>query len=136
MILLMSMGRRFEVTSIGCFSPHPTEIEELGPGEVGFVSAAIKSVDETRVGDTLTHAARPAPEALPGFQRVKPMVYAGVFPTDAAAYENLRDALSKLHLNGNASVRIRTRYVQALGFGFTAVSWACCTWRSSKSDST
>ncbi len=116
-ILLMSMGRRFEVTSIGCFSPHPTEIEELGPGEVGFVSAAIKSVDETRVGDTLTHAARPAPEALPGFQRVKPMVYAGVFPTDAAAYENLRDALSKLHLN-DASFEFEPDTSEALGFGF------------------
>jgi GTP-binding protein LepA len=117
MILLMSTGRRFEVTSIGCFSPHPTEIEELGPGEVGFVSAAIKSVDETRVGDTLTHAARPAPAALPGFQRVKPMVYAGVFPTDAAAYENLRDALSKLHLN-DVSFEFEPDTSEALGFGF------------------
>ncbi len=116
-ILLMSSGRRFEVTSIGCFSPHPTELEELGPGEVGFVSAAIKSVDETRVGDTLTHAARPAEQALPGFQRVKPMVYAGVFPTDAAAYENLRDALSKLHLN-DVSFEYEPDTSEALGFGF------------------
>jgi GTP-binding protein LepA len=116
-ILLMSSGRRFEVTSIGCFSPHPTELEELGPGEVGFVSAAIKSVDETRVGDTLTHSARPATEALPGFQRVKPMVYAGVFPTDAAAYENLRDALSKLHLN-DVSFAYEPDTSDALGFGF------------------
>ena len=116
-ILLMSSGRRFEVTSIGCFSPHPTELEELGPGEVGFVSAAIKSVDETRVGDTLTHSARPAAEALPGFQRVKPMVYAGVFPTDAAAYENLRDALSKLHLN-DVSFEYEPDTSEALGFGF------------------
>ncbi len=116
-IMLMSSGRRFEVTSIGCFSPHPTELEELGPGEVGFVSAAIKSVDETRVGDTLTHSARPAAEALPGFQRVKPMVYAGVFPTDAAAYENLRDALSKLHLN-DVSFEFEPDTSEALGFGF------------------
>ena len=116
-ILLMSSGRRFEVTSIGCFSPHAAELEELGPGEVGFVSAAIKSVDETRVGDTLTHSARPAAEALPGFKRVKPMVYAGVFPTDAAAYENLRDALSKLHLN-DVSFEFEPDTSDALGFGF------------------
>jgi len=116
-ILLMSIGRKFEVTSIGCFSPHPTELTELGPGEVGFVSAGIKSVDETRIGDTLTHSARPALEALPGFQRVKPMVYAGVFPTDAAAYENLRDALSKLHLN-DVSFEFEPDTSEALGFGF------------------
>ena len=116
-IVLMSTGRRFEVTSIGCFSPHPTELEDLGPGEVGFVAAAIKSVDETRVGDTITSAARPAAEPLPGFQRVKPMVYAGVFPTDAAEYENLRDALSKLHLN-DASFEFEPDTSDALGFGF------------------
>jgi GTP-binding protein LepA len=116
-ILLMSSGRRFEVTTIGCFSPHAAELDELGPGEVGFVSAAIKSVDETRVGDTLTHSARPAAEALPGFKRVKPMVYAGVFPTDAAAYENLRDALSKLHLN-DVSFEFEPDTSDALGFGF------------------
>jgi GTP-binding protein LepA len=117
MIVLMSTGRRFEVTSIGCFSPHPTELTELGPGEVGFVAAAIKSVDETRVGDTLTLASNPATEPLPGFQRVKPMVYAGVFPTDAAEYENLRDALSKLHLN-DVSFEYEPDTSEALGFGF------------------
>jgi len=116
-IILMSTGRRFEVTSIGCFSPHAAELEELGPGEIGFVSAAIKTVDDTRVGDTITHAARPATEALPGFKRVKPMVYAGVFPTDAAAYENLRDALSKLHLN-DVSFEFEPDTSEALGFGF------------------
>lgn len=116
-IILMSTGRRFEVTSIGCFSPYATELNELGPGEVGFVAAAIKSVDDTRVGDTLTLASRPAAEPLPGFQRVKPMVYAGVFPTDAAAYENLRDALSKLHLN-DASFEYEPDTSEALGFGF------------------
>jgi len=116
-IVLMSTGRRFEVTSIGCFAPHATELGELGPGEVGFVAAAIKSVDDTRVGDTLTLASRPAVEPLPGFQRVKPMVYAGVFPTDAADYENLRDALSKLHLN-DASFEYEPDTSEALGFGF------------------
>jgi GTP-binding protein LepA len=116
-IILMSTGRRFEVTSIGCFSPYATELNELGPGEVGFVAAAIKSVDDTRVGDTLTFAARPATEPLPGFQRVKPMVYAGVFPTDAAEYENLRDALSKLHLN-DVSFEYEPDTSEALGFGF------------------
>lgn len=116
-IMLMSTGRKFEITSIGCFAPHATELTELGPGEVGFVAAAIKSVDDTRVGDTITLAARPAVEPLPGFLRVKPMVYAGVFPTDAADYENLRDALSKLHLN-DASFEFEPDTSEALGFGF------------------
>ena len=116
-IILMSIGRRFEVTSIGCFSPYPTDLTELGPGEVGFVGAAIKSVDDTRIGDTVTSALRPATEPLPGFKPVKPMVYAGVFPTDAAEYENLRDALSKLHLN-DASFQFEPDTSEALGFGF------------------
>ncbi len=116
-IQLMSTGRKFEITSIGCFAPHPTELEELGPGEVGFVAGNIKSVDETRVGDTITLARRPASEPLPGFQEVKPMVYAGIYPTDSAAYENLRDALSKLHLN-DASFQFEPDKSEALGFGF------------------
>ncbi len=116
-ILLMSSGRRFEVTTLGCFSPHPTDLQELGPGEVGFVAGNIKSVDETRVGDTITLASRPAPEPLPGFQEVKPMVYAGIFPTDSGAYEDLRDALSKLHLN-DVSFQFEPDKSDALGFGF------------------
>ncbi|HEY5958344.1 MAG TPA: translation elongation factor 4 [Polyangiaceae bacterium] len=116
-IILMSIGRKFEVTYMACSSPHVTELDELGPGEVGFVAGNIKSVEDTRVGDTITLAARPAKEPLPGFQQVKPMVYAGIFPTDAAAYENLRDALSKLHLN-DVSFQYEPDKSDALGFGF------------------
>jgi GTP-binding protein LepA len=116
-ILLMASGKKLEVTYMGCSSPHPTELEELGPGEVGFIAGNIKNVEDTRVGDTITLAAYPCTEPLPGFQTVKPMVYAGIFPTDSAEYENLRDALSKLHLN-DVSFQFEPDKSEALGFGF------------------
>jgi GTP-binding protein LepA len=116
-IQFMSTGRKFEVTYLGCFNPHPTSLQEIGPGEVGFMSASVKSTEDTRIGDTITHVARPATEPLPGFEEVKPMVFAGVFPTDSADYENLRDALSKLHLN-DASFQFEPDTSEALGFGF------------------
>jgi GTP-binding protein LepA len=113
----MATGRSYEVTEIGCFSPHPHALDELGPGEVGFVSANVKSVEDTKIGDTLTTAVRPASAALPGFKEVKPMVFAGVFPTDSADYESLRDALGKLHLN-DSSFQFAPDTSDALGFGF------------------
>ena len=116
-IQFMATGQSYEVTEIGCFSPHPSSLTELGPGEVGFVAAHIKSVEDTKIGDTLTHAARPASTPLPGFKEVKPMVFAGLFPTDSAQYEDLRDALSKLHLN-DASFQFEPDTSDALGFGF------------------
>ncbi len=116
-IVFMATGRKFEVTALGCFNPHSTELTELGPGEVGFVAASIKSTEDTRIGDTITLASRPASEPLPGFREVKPMVYAGVYPTDTKAYEDLRDALSKLHLN-DASFLFEPDTSEALGFGF------------------
>lgn len=116
-ILLMASGRKIEVTYMACSSPHITELDELGPGEVGFIAGNIKNVEDTRVGDTITLVSAPCTEPLPGFQTVKPMVYAGVFPTDAAEYENLRDALSKLHLN-DVSFQFEPDKSEALGFGF------------------
>jgi GTP-binding protein LepA len=116
-ILLMASGRKIEVTYMACSSPHITELDELGPGEVGFIAGNIKNVEDTRVGDTITLVSAPCSEPLPGFQTVKPMVYAGVFPTDAAEYENLRDALSKLHLN-DVSFQFEPDKSEALGFGF------------------
>ncbi len=116
-IQFMSSGRKFEVTALGCFGPHPVELTELGPGEVGFVAASIKTTEDTKIGDTVTLAARPAAEPLPGFREVKPMVYAGVYPTDNKQYEDLRDALSKLHLN-DASFLFEPDTSEALGFGF------------------
>ncbi|HTM46698.1 MAG TPA: translation elongation factor 4, partial [Polyangiaceae bacterium] len=110
-------GRNYEVTEIGCFTPHPTALDELGPGEVGFVAGNIKSVEDTKIGDTITTVTGSASEALPGFKEVKPMVFAGVFPTDSAQYEELRDALAKLHLN-DASFHFEPDTSEALGFGF------------------
>jgi GTP-binding protein LepA len=116
-IQFVATGRSYEVTAIGCFTPHPVALEELGPGEVGFVAANIKTTEDTKIGDTVTHAARPVQTPLPGFKEVKPMVFAGVFPTDSAEYENLRDALSKLHMN-DSSFHFEPDTSDALGFGF------------------
>jgi GTP-binding protein LepA len=116
-VMLMSTGRSYDVTEMGCFAPHALLIEELGPGEVGFIAAAIKSTEDTKIGDTLTHERRRASGPLPGFKEVKPMVFAGVFPTDSADYEDLRDALSKLHMN-DASFQFEPDTSDALGFGF------------------
>jgi GTP-binding protein LepA len=107
----------YEVTEMGMFTPFPIALEELGPGEVGFIAANIKSVHETKIGDTVTEAGKPATVALPGFKDVKPMVFAGIFPTDSAQFEDLRDALSKLRLNDAAFV-FEPDTSEALGFGF------------------
>ena len=116
-IQFMATGRSYEITAIGCFSPHPVALTELGPGEVGFIAANIKSVEDTKIGDTVTLAGKPATGALAGFKEVKPMVFAGLFPTDSAEYEDLRDALSKLHLN-DSSFHFEPDTSDALGFGF------------------
>ncbi len=116
-ISFMATGRSYEVTEIGCFAPHPVAISDLGPGEVGFVAAAIKSTEDTKIGDTVTLAKHGAAKPLPGFKEVKPMVFAGLFPTDSADYEDLRDALGKLHLN-DSSFHFEPDTSDALGFGF------------------
>jgi GTP-binding protein LepA len=116
-IRLMAAGRDYEVQTLGAFAPFPRDIPELGPGEVGFLSGAIKDVADARVGDTITDAGRPTDSPLPGFQPVKPMVFAGIFPTDSAKYEDLRDALEKLRLN-DASFTREPESSAALGFGF------------------
>ncbi|MFO7181327.1 MAG: translation elongation factor 4 [Pseudomonadota bacterium] len=116
-IKLMSTGRAYEVTEMGCFSPHATSLDELGPGEVGFIAANIKSTQDTKTGDTVTHFHRPAAEPLPGFREIKPMVFAGIYPTNSDDYESLRDALAKLHLN-DASFQFEPDTSDALGFGF------------------
>src|SRR5690606_34046453 len=90
-VRFMVTRRDFEATELGCFSPFPTTLTALGPGEVGYMAGNIKSVEETKVGDTLTTTRNGATDPLPGFKEVKPMVFAGVFPTDSAAYEELRD---------------------------------------------
>ncbi len=116
-IRLMAAGRDCEIQTLGVFGPFPHDIDELGPGEVGFFSAAIKDVADARVGDTITEPNRPCESPLPGFQPAKPMVFAGIFPTDNADYENLRDALDKLRLNDSSFSR-EPETSAALGFGF------------------
>jgi GTP-binding protein LepA len=116
-IKLMATGRTYEVVELGCFNPHPASLNDLGPGEVGWVAANIKSVSDTKIGDTVTTAHHGATEQLAGFKEVKPMVFAGIFPTDSAQYEDLRDALAKLHMN-DASFQFEPDTSEALGFGF------------------
>jgi len=116
-IRLLAAGRDHEIVSLGAFAPFPKEVDELGPGEVGFLTASIKEVADARVGDTITEANKPCDRPLPGFQPAKPMVFAGIFPTDPARYEDLRDALDKLRLN-DASFSREPEVSAALGFGF------------------
>jgi GTP-binding protein LepA len=115
-IRLLATQKDYEILSVGAFSPHPVELPDLSVGEVGFVIANIKEIKDTRIGDTITEAERPA-EPLPGFKVVKPMVFAGIFPTDSAKYGDLRDALEKLALN-DSSFTFDFETSLALGFGF------------------
>jgi len=116
-IFLMASGKVYEVSRVGIFSPRPQETDALGPGEVGFVMAGIKEMHETLIGDTLTDAARPAAQPLPGFKAVKPMVFSGLYPADTAQYTTLRDAVEKLRLN-DSSFTYEPENSMALGFGF------------------
>jgi GTP-binding protein LepA len=113
----MALGTRFEAQELGFFSPTMRPVKTLAAGEVGYVITGLKDVSELRVGDTLTSEARPAREALPGYKDVKPMVFAGLFPTDSDDYPELRDALERLKLN-DAALFYEPETSQALGFGF------------------
>jgi GTP-binding protein LepA len=116
-IRLVAAGRDYETVGLGAFAPFAKDVEDLGPGEVGFLTAAIKDVADARVGDTITEASKPCETPLPGFQPAKPMVFAGIFPTDPARYVDFRDALDKLRLN-DASFSREPEVSAALGFGF------------------
>ncbi len=116
---LMGTDKPGEVMRLGHFTPHEEPAEELGPGEVGFVVGAIKTVADMRVGDTLTDAERSASQPLAGFKELKPMVFAGLYPTEANQYGALREAIDKLRLN-DASLVCEPESSQALGFGFRA----------------
>jgi GTP-binding protein LepA len=113
----MAQGTRFETEEVGFFSPTMRAAESLGAGEVGYIVTGLKDVAKLRVGDTLTSQARPADDPLPGYKDVKPMVFAGLFPTDSDEYPQLRDALERLKLN-DASLSYEPETSQALGFGF------------------
>ncbi|HEX8370923.1 MAG TPA: translation elongation factor 4 [Pyrinomonadaceae bacterium] len=116
-IRFFNTGREYLVEMIGVNRPRPTPINELSVGEVGFLTASIKTVADVQIGDTITEAARPVDTPFPGFQEVKPMVFAGLYPTDSAQYEDLRDAMDKLRLN-DASFFYEPESSTALGFGF------------------
>jgi GTP-binding protein LepA len=116
-IRLMSNGKSFEVESMGVLMPKPVEIAELSAGEVGFFAATIKTVSDTRIGDTVTEEERPAAEQLPGFEDIKPMVFAGLYTVDSHEHTLLRDALEKLRLN-DSSFFFEPESSVALGFGF------------------
>ena len=116
-IKFMSSGAVHTVERVGVFTPKATVVDALGPGEIGFLTAAIKQVADTNVGDTITEEKRPTAEALPGFQPSVPVVWCGLFPIDAADYEDLRDSLGKLRLN-DASFHFEPETSAALGFGF------------------
>ena len=116
-IEMMATGATYEVTEVGVFKPTPVNVDVLTAGEVGFLAAAIKTVGEARVGDTVTDAAHPADEPLPGYRKATPMVFCGLYPVENTDYDNLRDALEKLHLN-DAALLFEPETSTALGFGF------------------
>ncbi len=116
-IKIMSNGRTFDVDSLGVMTPKPVELQELSAGEVGFFVATIKNVADTKIGDTITHVDNPATEALPGFEDIKSMVFAGLYTVDSHEHGLLRDALEKLRLN-DSSFNFEPESSVALGFGF------------------
>ncbi|GAB6990692.1 translation elongation factor 4 [Paenibacillus pini] len=116
-IRMMATNKTFEVIEVGAFMPRMTIVDELNVGDVGFIVAGIKHVGDTRVGDTVTDAKNPTPEALPGYRKINPMVYCGLYPIETSEYNDLREALEKLQLN-DASLSFEPETSSALGFGF------------------
>ncbi|MFC4738177.1 translation elongation factor 4 [Bacillus daqingensis] len=116
-IRMMQGQKEFEVQEIGVFTPKPVSKEELSVGDVGYMIASIKNVGDSQVGDTITHASRPTAEPLPGYRKLNPMVFCGLYPVDTNDYNDLRDALEKLELNDSA-LQFEAETSQALGFGF------------------
>ncbi|AQX28663.1 MULTISPECIES: translation elongation factor 4 [unclassified Bartonella] len=116
-IRMMGTGAKYPVERVGVFTPKMVPVDKLGPGEIGFITASIKEVADTRVGDTITEDRRPCEKALPGFKPAQPVVFCGIFPVDAADFENLRAAIGKLRLN-DASFSFEMETSAALGFGF------------------
>jgi GTP-binding protein LepA len=116
-VSMMAAGTTHQVERVGVFTPKPRPVDSLGPGEIGFITAAIKEVAETAVGDTITDARRPAAAPLPGFKPSLPVVFCGLFPSDSADFSHLRESLAKLKLN-DASFHYEAESSMALGFGF------------------
>ena len=116
-VTLMNTKQDHEVESLGVFSPKPMPVDQLGPGEVGFIACGIKVVSDAQIGDTVTDTARPTPEPFPGFKELKPMVFAGLYPVESHQYAELRESLEKLRLN-DAAFFFEPETSVALGFGF------------------
>lgn len=116
-IMMMAARKVFEVVEVGIFIPAPTPVDVLMAGDVGFITASIKNVKDCRVGDTITEADRPALQPLPGYKKVQPMVYCGIYPAEGESYDVIRDALEKLQLN-DAALTFEPETSVALGFGF------------------
>jgi GTP-binding protein LepA len=116
-IRLMATGKEYEIDELGVLSPNQVQLESLHAGEVGYLAASIKAVSDARVGDTITLASAPAAEPLPGYTEAKPMVFCGMFPTDADQYQDLKEALEKLKLN-DAALNYEPETSSAMGFGF------------------
>ncbi len=133
-IKLMANGKEFEINEIGVFAPNPVPRDELTVGDVGYLTASIKNVSDTRVGDTITLSKNPAEEPLPGYKRLNPMVFCGLFPVNPNQYNDLREALERLELN-DSSLQYEAESSQALGFGFRCGFWDCCIWKSSRNGS-
>lgn len=117
MIRLMNTKKKYEVTEVGVYSPGPVTVSELTAGDVGYISASIKQVADARVGDTITLESDPTEEALPGYKKIQPMVYCGIYPAEGEKYENVKDALEKLQVN-DAAFHFEPETSTALGFGF------------------
>ena len=116
-VTMMSTGAQYQIDQVGIFRPKQQKVAELGPGEIGYLTAAIKQVADTRVGDTITEEKHPTAEPLPGFQPAQPVVFCGFFPVDSGEFEDLREAMGKLRLN-DASFQYEMETSAALGFGF------------------
>ena len=131
-IRMMSSGKEFEVNDVGFFQPLLTSSGILQSGDVGYVTASMKNVRDTRVGDTITHAGRPAKNPLPGYKKITPMVYSGIYPADGNEYEDLRDALEKLQLN-DASLCLSRKRRQPSALAFAVGFWAAAYGNHSES---
>lgn len=116
-VKMMATGKSFEVVEVGVFSPRQIEVDELAAGDVGYVAASIKNVKDARVGDTITEKSNPTAEPLPGYKKVTPMVYSGIYPAEGEEYNDIREALEKLQVN-DASLSFEAESSLALGFGF------------------
>ena len=133
-MLMMATGAQADVVEVGTFGAGQfIPCDELSAGMVGYITASLKNVHETRVGDTITNAERPCDEPLPGYKKVNPMVYCGMYPSDGAKYPDLRDALEKLQLN-DAALQFEQRHQLRWDSDFAADSLGCFIWKSSRKD--